>query len=167
MNKNQKIAIGCGAVGCLGLIILALAGGGVYLYMANQKSTVATRPLPTRIENDNRSNSNANQNENENRSQGDEDDNNSNSSPQTGSRSTMSDDARHRLFQAAGMTGDSTLTRRVMEKLKLLNADGSMTAENKKFVQDHITWAVNNVDFIQSVSTPEKAKAYVDAHIND
>ena len=33
MNKNQKIALGCGGAGCLGLIVVAIAGGLIYYFM--------------------------------------------------------------------------------------------------------------------------------------
>ena len=32
MNRNQKIALGCGGAGCLGLIVVAVAAGLVYYY---------------------------------------------------------------------------------------------------------------------------------------
>jgi hypothetical protein len=30
MTRNQKIALGCGGGGCLGLIVVAIAGGLIY-----------------------------------------------------------------------------------------------------------------------------------------
>ena len=33
MNRNQKIALGCGGAGCLGLIVVAIAGGLIYYFM--------------------------------------------------------------------------------------------------------------------------------------
>ncbi len=37
----------------------------------------------------------------------------------------------------------------------------------EQFIKEHFAWAMKNLEFIQSVNTPEKARAYVDAHIDD
>jgi hypothetical protein len=79
----------------------------------------------------------------------------------------MSDDDKHKLFQAAGGTGDAELMQRVLRKLGFVETDGSQTAEYADFLKNHLVWAIKNREFIQSISTPEKARAYVEAHIND
>jgi hypothetical protein len=79
----------------------------------------------------------------------------------------MSDDDKHKLFQAAAASRDTALTKRVSEKLGLLNADGSPTDEYAQFFKDHISWLFKNTDFMQSINTTEKARAYVEAHIDD
>ena len=155
MDRNQKIAIGCGAAGCLGLlavvvvcVVLVMTG---YITMPGSSSN--------RNENSNantNSNSNSNSNANENT--------NSNSSS---SSSSLSDDDKHKLFQAAGMTRDNALIQRVLHKLGFLTPDNAISDEYEPFVKGHVEWAKNNYGFIQSVMTPEKARAYVDAHIND
>ena len=76
----------------------------------------------------------------------------------------MSDDDKHKLFQAAGATQDSELVLKVLKKIGFASGVGS---EYEQFVRDHFTWAVKNVEFISSVSTPEKARAYVEAHLDD
>ena len=76
----------------------------------------------------------------------------------------MSDDDKHKLFQAAGQAGDTELTLRVLRKIGFGSGIGS---EYEAFVKEHITWALNNVQFIISVNTPEKARAYVEAHLDD
>jgi len=81
--------------------------------------------------------------------------------------STMSDDAKHKLFQAAGGTQDTELMQRVLRKMNFIKADGTSTDEYASFLKDHIAWAVKNVEFIQSINTTEKARAYVEEHIND
>jgi hypothetical protein len=34
-------------------------------------------------------------------------------------------------------------------------------------VKDHVVWIFKNTDWITEYNTPEKARAYVDEHIND
>ena len=79
----------------------------------------------------------------------------------------MSDDDRHKLFQAAGMTKDTELIQRVLKKIGLMRADGTTGDENTQFAKDHFAWAMKNLQFITSVNTPEKARAYVEEHIDD
>ena len=141
MTRNQKIAIGCGSVGCLGLIVVIVAGALLYWMRY-----VRTAP------------SYSNYNYNDNRSL------NSNNSY---SPVTMSDDEKHRLFQAAGMTKDSELILRVLKKLGLMSELGVPSAGYQQFMEDHGDWAKNNYTFIRSVMTPAKARAYVDAHLDD
>ncbi len=156
MDRNQKIALGCGGAGCLGLIALVVIC--VILFSTGYITMPGSRS--NRNENFNapnrNSNSNANSNVNENA--------NSNSSS---SSSSLSDDDRHKLFQAAGMTRDNALTQRVLHKLGLLTPDNAVSDDYAPFVKGHMEWAKNNYAFIQTVLTPEKARAYVDEHMND
>jgi hypothetical protein len=156
MTKNQKIAAGCGAVGCLGLIVIIVAGCVVYF------SYYRSRPSSANYNYNYNSNSNSNSNRNQNSGSS-----NSSAPPSTSSSSSMSNDDRHKLFQAAGITKDSELIQKVMKKIGLMDASGVPTDEYGQFVKDHISWAVNNVSFINSVNTPESARAYVDAHLKD
>jgi cytoskeletal protein RodZ len=149
MNRNQKIALGCGGAGCLGLIVVAIAGVLIWFF-ATSRSTNRNFNLNT---NTNRS-TNRNSATNEN-------------SETPGSSSSMSEDDKHKLFQAAGFTQDTELIARVMKKLGFMRANGTTTPEYEKFTKEHFAWALRNTDFIQSISTPEKARAYVDEHIND
>jgi hypothetical protein len=152
MTKNQKIALGCGGLGCLGLIVVVVIGIGLYFYFQRQGFA----------DNANRSlNYNANSNRNSN-SNGD-----SNSNSSGSASSSLSDDDKHKLFQAASMTQDTELMHRVWKKLGLWNEDDTPADAYGAFVKDHILWAFKSGDFIQSVNTPEKARAYVDAHIDD
>src|SRR5947209_5501301 len=158
MTKNQKIAAGCGAVGCLGLIVIIVAGCVVYF------SYYRSRPNSANYNYNYNYNSNSNSNSNRNQNSGSS---NSSAPPSTSSSSSMSNDDRHKLFQAAGITKDSELIQKVLKKIGLLNASGVPTDEYGPFVKDHISWAVNNVSFINSVNTPESGRAYVDAHLKD
>jgi hypothetical protein len=79
----------------------------------------------------------------------------------------MADDDKHKLFQAASSTQDQALMRKVWQKLGLMKASGALDESYSAFVKEHLSWIFKNSAFIQSVNTPEKARAYVDAHIDD
>ena len=145
MTRNQKIALGCGGAGCLGLIVVVIAV--VVLSAAGYMS------LPGTSSNYNY-NANVNRNSNFN--------SNLNSSSPT--PADMSEDDKHKLYQAAGMTKDGALMQRVLRKVGLGDGSGS---DHQTFIKEHFAWAMKNLDFIQSVNTPEKARAYVDDHIDD
>jgi hypothetical protein len=145
MNRNQKIALGCGGAGCLGLIVVVVAASVIYLSYQRRPSS---------------SNRNYNFNVSANRNSNF----NSNSNDNSSSASSMSNDNKHKLFQAAGMTKDTELMQRVLIKIGFRSGTGS---EYQQFVKEHLRWAFKNLDFIQSVDSPEKARAYVDEHIND
>jgi hypothetical protein len=78
----------------------------------------------------------------------------------------MSDDDKHKLFQAAGITKDPILIQRVMLKIGF-STDPGMSAERDEFVKDHMNWAMRNSDFVRSVISEDAARAYVNAHIDD
>jgi hypothetical protein len=153
MNRNQKIALGCGAAGCLGLIVVAVAC--VILYFAWPFTTT---------------NSNSNRSINVNRGSSgspESDTTASNDDSDVAPSSSMSDDDKHKLFQAAALTQDTAVIQRVWRRLGLAEADGTPNDQYTQFMKDHVTWLFSNTDFMQSVNTPEKARAYVDEHIND
>src|ERR1700741_4685804 len=83
------------------------------------------------------------------------------------SSSSLSSDDKHKLFQAAGMTKDNALIQRVLHKIGLLTPDNDLSEEYAPFVKEHMQWETRNTSFIQSVLTPDKARAYVDEHMND
>ena len=161
MNRNQKIALGCGGAGCLGLIVVAIAACLIYFFAYRS-------PRSTRDYNFNTStnrNSNSNDNTDFSTNTNDNDNSNSNSSNSSStSTSSMSDDDKHRLYQAAAQTGDQELIRRVSIKIGLMDADYTPGAEYQKFLTDHVEWVMRNTDFIGTISSPEKARAYVNDH---
>lgn len=158
MNRNQKIALGCGGGGCLGLILLVILG--VVLVVTG------VIKAPGLYNPGSNSNYNSNRNSNFNSSFNRNANTNSNRSS-TSSTSSMSEDDQHRLFQAAQASRDAALSRRVSEKLGLLKADGSPGDTYAEFFKDHIAWIFKNTDFIKTINTPEKARAYVNEHIDD
>jgi len=87
----------------------------------------------------------------------------SNSSPSTSS-SSLSDDDKHKLYQAAAMTGEGEVVRRVSVKLGLVEDDFTPRGDYQAFVAEHVNWVMRNTDFIQSINTPAKARAYVNDH---
>jgi hypothetical protein len=161
MNRNQKIALGCGGAGCLGLIVVAIAGGLIYYFM---RSAATNRNYNFNVSTNRNSNSNDNSDFTTNRNSND---NASNSNSSSTSSSSMSDDDKHKLYQAAGMTGEAELVRRVSVKIGIIEEDFTPGDNYQAFVAEHVNWAIRNTSFIASVNTPEKARAYVNAHIDD
>jgi hypothetical protein len=155
MTKNQKILAGCGGAGCLGIILLGIIGGGFYFYMG--------RRTPSYNYN---FNTNANRATNRNSNLSSNSNSNTSTSSNTSS-SSMSEDDKHKLFQAASMTGDAELVRRVNIKIGLTNEDYSLADNYQEFVAGHFTWALKNADFIQEMGNKEKARAYVNEHFDD
>ena len=152
MNRNQKIALGCGGAGCLGLIVLAVVGVVGYWTYTNNPSLFANQNR-----NDN-FNFNTNLNSNDNSSA------ESDTAAVDDTSSSMSEDDKHKLFQAAGITHDSELIMKVLKKIGFPSGTGE---EYEKFSQEHFAWALKNLEFMQSVNTPEKGRAYVEAHLDD
>lgn len=153
MTRNQKIALGCGGAGCLGLIVVAIAGCLIYYFAYRQAATYRAAARNYNFNVNLNSNSNSN------------DDSNANSSNSNSLASSLSEDDKHKLFQAAAMSGDSDLAQRTNVKIGLLNEDLTPTGDYQSFLGAHVTWAFRNSDFIRSINTPEKAKAYVDEHL--
>ena len=162
MNRNQKIALGCGGAGCLGLIVVAIAGGLIYYFM-NRSPVRRSYNYNYNVSTNRNSNSNDNSdfptNINANS-------NSSNSNSSSSSASSISDDDKHKLYQAAGMTGDAELIRRVSIKIGLMDEDYTPGENYQSFISDHVNWALRNTDFINSVNTAEKARAYINEHMD-
>ncbi len=137
------------------MLVVALAAAGLYFCYRQQPPT-ANR------------NSNFSINSGTNRSSNDSNDNTStDSSDETSPSFSVSDDDKHKLFHAAGAANDIALFQKVMTKLGLFKADGSPSDAYADFVRDHVGWLLKNSDFARTVDTPEKARAYVDAHLDD
>jgi hypothetical protein len=151
MNRNQKIALGCGGAGCLGLIAVVIV---VVVLLATgylSRSGVSS------------SNRNRNYNDNSNRDSNLNSNLNSNSD-RPSSSSTMSNDDKHKLFQAVHATKDDQLLLKVLAKIGFPNGTGDGYDE---FLQEHIPWAIKNFEFMDTVDTAEEGRAYVEAHLDD
>ena len=160
MTRNQKIALGCGGAGCLGLIVVVIASG-LFFYFYSRDSLIARSDEWEFNSNDNdnlNSNDNVNSNDNEN-------DDSSSSSSTSSAADSLSEDEKHKLYYAANVTADMELIRRVNVKLGLMDDDFTPGEKYEEFVRAHIAWAGRNYQFVMSVSTPEKARAYVNEHL--
>jgi hypothetical protein len=153
MTKNTKIALGCGGAGCLGLLLIVIVG--VVLV------TTGLVKAPGLYS----SNSNYNYNSNENSNFNSNSNLNSNSNSSRSS-SAMSDDDKHKLLQAGGRANDSELLEKVLRKLGFIT-DTGVSDDYAQFLKDHAAWGLRNQEFVRSVNTPEAARAYVNAHIDD
>ena len=159
MTRNQKIALGCGGAGCLGLIVVAIAVGvGLYFY----QSATPRRNANINFNSNRNTNSNINSNSNENT----DDDSTNTSSSNSSSSGSLSEDEQHRLYHAATMTGDAEVIRRVSVKLGLIEEDFSEGTKYSEFVGEHVAWAVRNYRWIaDNLNTQEKARAYINEHL--
>src|SRR5258705_9277895 len=157
MNRNQKIAIGCGGAGCLGLIFLVVVGGVALYYYSGRFSRTSSS--------DTNFNYNFNSNSSSNRNSNSSSNANDDRTPDTST--SLSDDDKHKLFQAVAATNDSDLMHKVWKKLGLMDADNTPNENYAQFARDHIAWLFRNSDFLKEVDTPDKARAYVNEHIDD
>ncbi len=163
MTKNQKIALGCGGAGCLGLIVVAIAG--VLIYVLAYRSPSRSYNYNYNVSTNRNYNSNDNTDFNSNNRNDNDNLNSTNSSsPSSTSASSMSDDDKHRLYQAAAQTGDQELIRRVSIKIGLMGENYTPGADYQKFLSEHVEWVMRNTDFIGTINSPEKARAYVNEH---
>lgn len=160
MTKNQKIALGCGGAGCLGLVFLVVIAVGISFYMG-YFTTKATNRNSTVDSNFNYNSNSNNDNTNSNST------NSVAANSNRSSSGSLSEDAKHKLFQAASMSGDVELLHKVSVKIGIVNEDDTPTVNNGDFLTEHIPWGAKNYDFIASINTPDKARAYVEAHIDD
>jgi TonB family protein len=145
MTKNQKILLGCGGAGCLGIVVFAIIFFGIFGYTLSQIAANAPRRGPTTIT-----------------------ENISAPADTTGTVAapiTLSEEEKHRLFHAAGVTKDQTLIREVTTQSGLMNADGTPTAAFEPFIKEHLAWAVKSTAFLQEVKTPQQAREYVNQHL--
>jgi hypothetical protein len=163
MNRNAKIALGCGGAGCLGLIVLVIVVAALIVTGAIKAPGIYNPNSNSNYNSNYNYNSNRNSNSNSSTNENDNLNSNSTSNSETSNSSSTSDDDKHKLFQAAGVTQDTQLIMRAVKKIGF--APGS--SEYEAFVKAHFPWAMKNLEFIQSVNTPDKARAYVEAHIDD
>jgi hypothetical protein len=136
-----------------------IAAGLIY-YFANRTPS-RNRNYNFNVSNNSNSNSNDNSDSNSNTN----DNSSSSSNSSSGSASSLSEDDKHKLYQAAGITGDAELIRRVSVKIGLMDEDYTPGADYSKFITEHIEWATRNTDFINSINTPEKARAYINENM--
>ena len=161
MNRNQKIGLGCGGAGCLGLIVLIIVGCVIYFFYYSANKRYSAYNYNFNVNTNRNSNSNTNDNSNLNSN---ENENSSNSNSSSTSAGSLSDDDKHKLYQAATLTGDPELIRSVTVKMGLMDDDYTPGPDYQSFIAAHVTWAIRNRAFIMSLDTPDKARDYVNEH---
>jgi hypothetical protein len=77
----------------------------------------------------------------------------------------ISEDDKHKLFQAVGVTGDNALIIEVAQKIGIADSSGNPTAAMQPFIKEHMDWAMKNTAFVMENKDPEKGKAYVKSHM--
>ena len=157
MTRNQKIALGCGGAGCLGLIVVVIAACVIYFVYYSQSTRYERAARDYNFNVNLNSNSNSNDDANDNF--------NSNSSSSSSSGASMSDDDKHKLYHAATVTGDADLIKRVSIHIGIFDDGGIPVEGYQQFMAQHAAWAFQNLDFIREIGTQEKAQAYVDEHL--
>ena len=160
MTRNQKIALGCGGAGCLGLIIVVIASGLVFYFYSRESLTARRGEWEFNSNRNSNLDSNRNDNENDNTN-----DNSSSSDSSSTAADSLSEDEKHKLYYAANVTADMELIRRVNVKLGLMDDDYTPREKYQRFVTEHIAWAGQNYEWVLSVNTPEKARAYINEHL--
>ena len=78
----------------------------------------------------------------------------------------MSEDEKHRLYQAGLIVGDQELLRRISIKIGIMEDDFTPGDNYQAFVVEQVSWAIQNTEFTNTIRTPEKARAYINEHMN-
>jgi hypothetical protein len=79
--------------------------------------------------------------------------------------SLVADDDANLLFYASGVVGDPAVVRRAWQQLGLADATGTPTPRMTDFIRAHQEWVRTKASVAQTVATPPKARAYLDAHL--
>ncbi|HEX8890756.1 MAG TPA: hypothetical protein VF779_16520 [Pyrinomonadaceae bacterium] len=82
-----------------------------------------------------------------------------------GSAASLSNDDKHKLYQAAINARDVKLLQQVTEAIGLSDAKGSKTPAFDPFIKEHTEWSSKNFDFVKENLDPDKAKEYVQSHL--
>jgi hypothetical protein len=77
----------------------------------------------------------------------------------------MSEDDKHKLFQAVGVTRDTSLILEASKKMGLVDSSNEPTPAFEAFTKSHYDWAMKNADFVREHMTEEKAREYVKSHM--
>ena len=78
----------------------------------------------------------------------------------------MSEDEKHRLYQAGLIVGDHELLRRLSVKIGIMEDDFTPGNNYQEFVVEQVTWAIRNTELTSTINTQEKARAYINAHMD-
>ena len=161
MTRNQKIALGCGGAGCLGLIVVVVAGCLLWVFYYRSSRDRYDRYANINFNSNRRISINSNENENAN----DSADTSSSSSDSSSNSSGYSEDERHKLYHASSITGDFELQRRVWTKIGILDDDFSQGDKFTEFATKHGKWVLENYEWVASINTADKGREYVNDHL--
>jgi hypothetical protein len=79
---------------------------------------------------------------------------------------SMSDDEKHKLFEAASAAKNFEIKMEVQKNLGLTDSEGKKpTAAFQPFLQAHDAWLVKNASFKTEYADQNKAKDYVASHM--
>jgi len=145
----------------LGLIVVAIAGGLIYYLVSRAPARSYNRNFNVSTNRNCNSNDNSHLTTNRN-----DNDNSSNSNSTSSSASSMSEDEKHRLYQAGLIVGDQELLRRISIKIGIMEDDFTPGDNYQAFVVEQVSWAIQNTEFTNTIRTPEKARAYINEHMN-
>lgn len=84
--------------------------------------------------------------------------------PRAAPAQDLSEDQKHKIFQAAAMTGEQDAIIAALRKIGLVNADGTPNEAFQTFIEGHGAWAEKNVEFMQEMADAGKAKAFLAQH---
>ncbi|HYG82879.1 MAG TPA: hypothetical protein VD861_20955 [Pyrinomonadaceae bacterium] len=84
--------------------------------------------------------------------------------PPPAAEGDYSEDEKHRLFQAVGITQDADLIIEVAQKIGIVNARGEQNEKFEPFIKAHLAWAKENMAWVQEHRDKAKARAYVMAN---
>jgi hypothetical protein len=77
----------------------------------------------------------------------------------------VADDDSNLLFYAGASVGDPALQRRTWVQLGLADGSGNPTPKMSEFLRAHQVWVRDRASLAATVATPEKARAYLEAHL--
>lgn len=77
---------------------------------------------------------------------------------------TYTEDEKHRLLQAVGVTGDTDLMIEVAHRIGITDAKGNQYENFEPFRQAHVEWARRNQAWVKEYRDKAKARAYVMAN---
>lgn len=146
-------------------ILLMVLVIGAFAFRRMQGSTFDD--LSSNSNNNSSDNSNYNWNANSNSSSNTNSASSSNSTEaDTSSDSTsMSETDKYRLFYAAAKSGDTDLQQRAAKKVGIVDEDGMPSSTYESFTKGMINWAFTDREWVQTMDTPEKARAYAEARL--
>lgn len=146
----------------IGLAALVLIGAGVGLYFLLSGNSSSTSTTTTN--NSTANNSTTTTSSTPARNPGTTTTTVPTPSTTTSTDRSYTEDEKHRLFQAVGITKDNALIIEVAQKIGLVNSDGNPNSKFQPFLAEHPNWQRRNPEFLSQYRDPAKAREYVMAN---